>query len=93
MVRTWPMRPASRAETSCEKAPSTLTAKKMAPAVATGTANLRNSQRATIDCTTNPPPNASSEKSAESCSTTRRDLASGGARGAGGGSTAGERRR
>src|SRR6267143_639397 len=67
------MRAAMRAETSCETAPSKLTAKKMAAAVLTERPKRRNNQRATMDCTTNPPPNASREKSAASCRTSRRD--------------------
>ena len=90
MVRTCPMRAAIRAETSCEKAASRFTAKKIAPTSLTGTAKRRKSQSATMDWIANPPPKESSENNAASSSTTRRDRARGAAWPAGGGSTAGE---
>src|SRR5260370_38532278 len=93
MVRTWPMRAERREETICEIAPNTPVAKKIAPAVWTGSEKRRKSHSARSDWTANPPPKASRLKRAASCSTTRRERASGRARGGGGGSTAAESRR
>ena len=92
IVRTWPMRAASRAATNCDNAASRPAAKKIAPATWTGSANRRNSHRTSKDCTTNPPPNESRLNSADSLRTMPRERASGCAGAEVSCSMAGERR-
>jgi len=73
IVRTRPIRRASRADSSPEHPASSPTIENSAPAAPTDSSKRRYSQSATTACPTNPPPSASIEKTAASRYTTRRD--------------------